>query len=168
MLSQKNILFFRKFNTFTMKRITSLLLILASFSSFLMAQTSAGDKIVGVYLTAKKTSQVRIFQATDNKYYGKLAWMKNDKERKDTLNPDSKLKTQKLFGMLLLNGLEYNAKSKQWENGTVYDPDNGKTYSCYLWFDEKDPSILHLKGYILGMRFIGRESDWIKEAKLRD
>jgi uncharacterized protein (DUF2147 family) len=168
MLNQKNILFFRKINPFNMKRFTSSLLVLLFFSSFLLAQSSPGDKIIGVYLTAKKTSQVRIFQATDNKYYGKLAWMDKNKERKDSLNPDPKLKTEKIFGMLLLKGLVYNEKSKQWENGTVYDPDNGKTYTCYLWFDEKDPQILHLKGYILGMRFIGRESDWIREAKLRD
>jgi uncharacterized protein (DUF2147 family) len=151
-----------------MKRITSFFLVFALISPFLKAQTTAADKIIGVYLTAKKTSQVRIFQATDNKYYGKLAWMDKDRDKEDSLNPDPKLKTQKLLGMLLLNGLVYNEKSKQWENGTVYDPDNGKTYTCYLWFDEKDPKILHLKGYILGMRFIGRSSDWIKEAKLRD
>jgi uncharacterized protein (DUF2147 family) len=151
-----------------MKRIIPLFLAFALLASFSRVQTSAADKIIGVYLTAKKTSQVRIFQATDNKYYGKLAWMDKDHERKDTLNPDPKLKTQKIFGMILLNALTYNEKSKQWENGTVYDPDNGKTYSCYLWFDEKDPKILHLKGYILGMRFIGRSSDWIKEEKLRD
>jgi uncharacterized protein (DUF2147 family) len=151
-----------------MKRIISFLLVAALLDSFSWAQTSAADKIIGVYLTAKKTSQVRIFQATDNKYYGKLAWMDKDYERKDTLNPDPKLKTQKIFGMILLNSLVYNKKSKQWENGTVYDPDNGKTYTCYLWFDEKDPKILHLKGYILGMRFIGRSSDWIREDKLRN
>lgn len=151
-----------------MKRIIFLLLVFAILASSSQAQTSAGDKIVGVYLTAKKTSQVRIFQATDNKYYGKLAWMDKDRDRKDTLNPDPKLKTLKIFGMLLLQGLVYNEKSRQWENGTVYDPDNGKTYSCYIWFDTKDPIILHLKGYILGMRFLGRSEDWIKEEKLRD
>lgn len=151
-----------------MKQAITFFLLTFFFAGILMGQASPGDKIIGVYLTEKKTSQVRIFQATDNKYYGKLAWIDKDRDKLDSLNPDPKLAKQKIFGMILLNSLEYDAKTKQWENGTVYDPDNGKTYTCYLWFDEKDPKLLHLKGYILGMRFLGRESYWMREAKLRD
>jgi uncharacterized protein (DUF2147 family) len=151
-----------------MKRIIlfcSAILLSAAIS---WSQIAPADKIVGVYLTAKKTSQVRIFKATDGKYYGKIAWMEKDKEKKDSLNPDLKLRTQKVFGLMLLKGLKYNAESKQWEGGTVYDPDNGKTYDCFLWFDPANPKVLKLKGYVLGMRFIGRESEWILEDKIRE
>ena len=152
-----------------MKKIILLCTALILFSLYSLGQIAPEDKIVGVYLTAAKTSQVRVFKATDNKYYGKVAWITLESRNKiDSLNPDPKLRTQKRLGMLILRGLSYNAKEQKWENGTVYDPDNGKTYDCFLWFDPANPSVLKLKGYVLGMRFIGRESEWIKEAKLRD
>jgi len=34
--------------------------------------------------------------------------------------------------------------------------------------DSKDPGILQLKGYVLGMRWLGRESSWVREEKLRE
>jgi uncharacterized protein (DUF2147 family) len=150
-----------------MKKLSILLISLMLLEGLAISQ-SAGDKIVGVYLTAKKTSQVRIFKATDGKYYGKIAWMETDKEKKDVNNPDPAKRTDKVFGLLLLKGLTYNEKEKQWENGTVYDPDNGKTYDCYLWFDQANPKNLQLKGFVLGMRMLGRESTWVKEDKLRE
>ena len=152
-----------------MKKLFLLSASLFLLSSYIWSQAAPEDKIVGVYLTAKKTSQVRVFKATDNKYYGKVAWVtKEHRAEPDSLNPDPKLRTQKKMGMIILRGLTYNAKEKKWENGTIYDPDNGKTYDCFLWFDPANPSVLKLKGYVLGMRFIGRESEWIREEKLRE
>jgi len=127
-----------------------------------------GDKIIGVYLTAKKTSQVRIFKATDGKYYGKIAWLEKDKDKKDVKNPDPSKRNVKVFDLVLLRGLKFDAQASQWVGGTIYDPDNGKTYDCFLWFDEENPQILQLKGYVLGMRWLGRESSWIREEKLRE
>jgi uncharacterized protein (DUF2147 family) len=150
-----------------MKKLSLFLVSLFLFEVMAFSQ-AAGDKIVGVYLTAKKTSQVRIFKATDGKYYGKIAWIETEKEKKDINNPDASKRGEKVWGLLILKGLSYNEKAKQWENGTVYDPDNGKTYDCFLWFDPADPKALQLKGFVLGMRWLGRESTWIKEEKLRE
>jgi uncharacterized protein (DUF2147 family) len=67
---------------------------------------------------------------------------------------------------MVLKDFNYNAAKKRWEGGTVYDPDNGKTYDSYMWFDSDD-NIMTLKGYVLGMRFIGRAEDWKRETELR-
>lgn len=150
-----------------MKKTSFLLIGLFLLSAVAFPQ-AAGDKIVGVYLTAKKTSQVRIFKATDGKYYGKVAWIETDKDKLDVNNPDPAKQKEKVWGLVILRGLVYNESSKQWENGTIYDPDNGKTYDCYLWFDPANPKTLQLKGYVLGMRWLGRESTWIREEKLRE
>jgi uncharacterized protein (DUF2147 family) len=124
------------------------------------------DKVIGIWLTEKKGSQIRIFKATDGKYYGKIEWLEEDKDRLDVNNPNEKLRSNKVWGMLILRGFNYNESKKQWEGGTIYDPENGKTYDCYMWFDGNDNQ-LHIKGYVLGMKFIGRETLWSREKELR-
>lgn len=124
------------------------------------------DKVTGIWLTEKKGSQIRIFKATDGKYYGKIEWLEKDKDRLDVNNPDEKLRSKKVWGMLILRGFSYNASKNQWEGGTIYDPENGKTYDCYMWFEGNDNQ-LHIKGYVLGMKFIGRETLWTREQELR-
>jgi len=124
------------------------------------------DKVIGIWLTEKKGSQIRIFKATDGKYYGKIEWLEENKDRLDVNNPDEKLRSKKVMGMLILRGFSYNESKKQWDNGTIYDPENGKTYDCFMWFDGNDNQ-LHIKGYVLGMKFIGRETLWTRENELR-
>jgi len=85
----------------------------------------------------------------------------NGEPEKDNNNPDPNLRSRSRLGLQILNGLRYIAKDKQWQNGRIYDPDNGKTYDCYAWFD-KDPDTLYLKGYLLGMKFIGRSTIWTR------
>jgi uncharacterized protein (DUF2147 family) len=134
------------------------------FSTGLMY--AQADKVLGFWLTEKKGSQVKVFKATDGKIYGRVEWLDDDRERLDTNNPDANLSKQKVLGSLILKGFTYNESKKQWEGGTVYDPDNGKTYTAYMWFEE-DLNQLHLKGYVMGMKFIGRQTLWIREKELR-
>lgn len=120
---------------------------------------SQENKIVGTWLNAEATSHIRIFKATNGHYYGKIEWLKTRPDRLDVNNPDPEAQKKHVLGMLILRGFSYDAENKQWVNGTVYDPKVGKTYDSYMWFDGDD-NVLHLKGYVLGMRFIGRETTW--------
>jgi len=124
------------------------------------------DKIAGIWVPAKGTSQVRIFKATNGKYYGKVEWLENDKDKLDVNNPDEKLRDKKVWGLMILKDFIYNTEKNRWEGGTVYDPDNGKTYDCYMWFNGNE-NTMTLKGYVLGMKFIGRAEDWTREFELR-
>jgi len=146
-----------------MKRNFFVLFLLALSASFLYGQA---DNLVGIYLTAEKTSQVRVFKATNDKYYGKVEWLKEEPDKLDVNNPDEKLRNKKVWGLIILKDFSYNESKNRWEGGTIYDPDNGKTYDAFIWFDE-DNKTLHLKGYVLGMKFVGRETIWIREAELR-
>jgi uncharacterized protein (DUF2147 family) len=67
---------------------------------------------------------------------------------------------------MILKDFSYNEDKKRWEGGKVYDTDNGKTYDCFMWFDGDDNKMT-LKGYVLGMKFVGRAEDWTREAELR-
>ena len=143
-----------------MKKLLLFLALMMAGSSLLFSQA---NKVIGFWLTEKGTSQVEIYKAEDGKYYGKISWLEepneNGKPKMDTENPDAALKTRPIHGLNLLKGFEYNQKDKEWEKGSIYDPDNGKTYDCYMWF-EGNTDVLHIKGYVLGMKFMGRETTW--------
>jgi uncharacterized protein (DUF2147 family) len=146
-----------------MKKNLLFVIVLLLSTGLMYAQA---DKVLGIWLTEKKTSQVKVFKATDGKIYGKVEWIDKDKDRLDSNNPDAVLSKQKVLGSLILKGFKYNEDKKQWDGGTIYDPDNGKTYTAYMWFEE-DLNLLHIKGYVMGMKFIGRQTLWIREKELR-
>lgn len=146
-----------------MKKIYFVVVLLISMTS-IYAQA---DKITGIWVPAKGSSQIRIFKATNGKYYGKVEWLKPEERNKvDENNPDASKRNGKILGSMILKDFTYNADKKRWEGGTVYDPDNGKTYDCYMWFDGDDNKMT-LKGYVLGMKFVGRAEDWTRENEIR-
>ena len=146
-----------------MKKLFFFLAFLFFASVYLSAQA---DKIVGFWLTEKGTSQVEVYKGTDGKYYGKLSWLEEPNEdgkpKVDSENPDPALQKRPVLGLSLLQGFEYDKKDKEWIGGTIYDPDNGKTYDSYMWFEE-DNSVLRIKGFVMGMRFLGRTTIWKRE-----
>jgi uncharacterized protein (DUF2147 family) len=145
---------------------TALLLsfILASWvGSELRAQTFKSDDIIGIWLNQEGTGKVQIFKVGST-YYGKIVWLKepNDsvtgKPRTDKENPDPKLKTAPLMGLVNLKGFSFDGKD-EWKDGTIYDPKNGKTYSCFIRFD--GPERLKIRGYI-GISLLGRTTLWTR------
>lgn len=63
---------------------------------------------------------------------------------------------QPVVGMLVLNGLK--AKDHQWEEGSILDTDNGRTYSCALRLSDNGKK-LKVQGYI-GLPLFGRSQIW--------
>lgn len=122
-------------------------------------------KITGVWWNEEKTSRVEIYEE-NGKLFGKVVWLSNDKNpngtspRVDYLNPDEKLKKQRLIGSRILKNLTWDADDNEWNNGEIYDPKSGKTYSCYAEL-QKDGK-LFLKGYVLGMTFLGKSTLWTR------
>ena len=153
-----------------MKKITILLALFFVSTCYIAAQA---DKILGFYLSEDKDAQIKIFKATNGKYYGKIVWLDDPLEddgvgpNLDDKNPDESLQSRPVLGLRLLNGFNYDDDDKEWEDGTIYDPSSGKTYSCYMWFDEENKNKLNIKGFVMGMRFIGKSSAWTKESAER-
>jgi uncharacterized protein (DUF2147 family) len=137
----------------TMKKI-ALLLLLVTLTTLLATAQAPSDAVVGHWFNAEKDGKVQIYKQ-GNKYYGKLVWMKTP--RKDNQNPDDKLKTRDLQGVVLLNNFTYDGKN--WEDGSIYDPKNGKTYSCII--KQKNSNTLEIRGYI-GISLIGRTTTWTR------
>ena len=148
-----------------MKRIKLVL-----FLSLLISQTFAQEvsKISGIWWNDKKTSKIEVREENGN-FTGTVIYINpekyvNGEPEKDFNNPDSKLRTRSRLGLQILSGLKYNSADKEWQGGRIYDPDNGKTYDCFAWFD-KDPSALNLKGYVVGIKWLGRSTVWTRVAK---
>lgn len=127
--------------------------------------TLNGDDVRGTYWNGEKTAKIRIYRANNGKYYGKIEHLvePNDESgnpKKDPLNPDPKLRDRDRLGMVIMKAFEWNEKDQKWEDGTIYDPNNGKTYDGYMRFEGDDLSKLYLRGYVLGMTWLGRTSEW--------
>ena len=109
----------------------------------------------------KEPAKIEIYKAGE-KYYGKIVWLKypeeNGKPRVDTNNPDKTKRSQQIIGLIILRGFKFDGSS-EWEDGKIYDPENGKNYSCYLSL--KDKNTLKVGGYV-GISWPGRTEIWIK------
>jgi len=115
---------------------------------------SAQDAIEGYWFNDKKDAKIQIYKATDGKFYGKIVWLK-DAAKKDENNPKSALQTQPILGLVILKGAEKDGNS--YDDGTIYDPENGKTYDCTI--KSKGTNTLALRGYV-GISLFGRTTEW--------
>lgn len=133
-----------------MRNINQLLILLLLFglSSFVSKIQTSSDDVIGTYWSPKKDGKIEIYKR-GNKFYGKTIWGKNP--RKDTKNPDPKLRSRDVIGMEFLSNFVFDGDD-EWVDGTVYDPESGNTYSCKMWLEDGN---LKLKGYV-GISLLGR------------
>lgn len=143
-------------------------------SQHTVAQTKS-DRIAGFYLTyddetGKEKSQVQIFKASNGKYYGQIVWLKepsdNGKPKTDLKNPDKQFHNKPIVGLQILKGFTYDAGKDEWKEGTIYNPANGKTYNCFMKFE--NATKLKIRGFIgSSWMGLGKTAYWTKEADHR-
>lgn len=120
---------------------------------------------VGVWADEDGDSHVEIFSCNPQELCGKLVWLRPSADSTvtartlDTRNPEAAKRTQPLLNLRILQGLRYDSDDQRWEDGEIYDPRNGRTYSCYLRLLSKNR--LEVKGYI-GFSFIGSSHYWTR------
>ncbi|EAS18885.1 hypothetical protein BBFL7_00330 [Flavobacteria bacterium BBFL7] len=138
--------------------------LLITFALFLFAFAKAySQDITGVWKTVDEESgivksHVEIFEK-DGKYYGKVLKVLDPAAPDIPLcvNCDGNLKDAPIEGLVIINNLE--EKGKVYKNGTVLDPENGKSYECKIWLNEDNPDLLMVRGYIL---FLYRTQTWLR------
>jgi uncharacterized protein (DUF2147 family) len=137
-------------------RLVLIMLTVVSAHSMAIAQT---DQIEGLWYNDIKSAKIHITKGSDGKFNGKVVWLKeplkNGKPKVDELNQDEKLRSRPRLGLPVLAGFEKDGKDKYTE-GTIYDPNNGKTYSCKITYKSKT---LAIRGYI-GISLFGRTTTW--------
>ena len=150
-----------------MKKTHIALLLLLTISITTYGQS---DRIKGFWLTEDGDSQVEVYTGADGKFYGRVVWLEEPLNERgqpkvDDQNPDRAMHNTPIIGLEILEGFTYNRSKNEWAGGTIYDPQNGRTYTAYMTLDG---NTLRLRGYVYGMRFLGRSSYWTREAGLRE
>ena len=67
------------------------------------------------------------------------------KEKTDIYNPDPKKRSHPIVGLVFISGFTKKSDTR-WENGTVYDPKSGRTYSCFM--ELQGPDRIKVRGFI--------------------
>ena len=107
---------------------------------------AVGD-IIGTYWTPKKDGKIEVFMK-GNLYFGKFIWL--SAPRKDLKNPSKTLRGRDVVGLEFLTGFKY--ADGVYKDGEIYDPENGKTYSCKMVLEQNK---LRVRGYV-GISLLGR------------
>ncbi len=130
--------------------------------SFAQSPTAPeADRVLGVWLTEEGTSKVEIYKCGEQ-YCGKIVWLqepeRDGKPRVDDKNPEERLRTQPLMGLVILRGFAYD--DGDWTGGKIYDPKSGNDYTAKMKLE--DENTLKLRGYVLVPLF-GRTTTWKRQ-----
>lgn len=122
-----------------------LLLILSINSCY--AQSILGKWISIDDQTGEEKAVVEIYEK-EGEYFGKIIeFLEKGAQPNDACEHcKGKMKGKKLMGFEVLKNFKKNGDV--FENGTVTDPEADKTYPSKIWVDEKDNSILNVRGYV--------------------
>lgn len=148
-------------------------LTLVMLAAALPAAGADGAAILGLWATEPDAvdgnGHVEVYEK-DGRYHGRLVWLEkpeynaDDEQgmggqtKVDRENPDPALKTRPLLGLVVMEGFVFDGDDL-WHQGTIYDPDNGKTYKCKVRLG--DHGELRVRGFI-GVSLLGRTTSWTR------
>ena len=150
--------------------VTALVLVVGLALPVVAAE--GGDAIVGLWLTAPSDNgraRVEVREVEEGRYDGSIVWLEKPtypeddergmggQKRVDRENPDPELRQRPILGLKIVEGFEY-AGDKQWKDGTIYDPENGKTYRAKA---KLEGDTLKVRGFI-GFSLLGRTTEWTR------
>lgn len=141
-----------------MKKIIYTVFLLA----FAISMNAQDDSIFGKWKTiddgtGEAKSIVEIYEK-GGKVYGKIADILNSADKDKTcINCEGDEYNKPLIGLDIIKGLEKDGN--EYEDGTIFDPEKGKTYKAKIWVDEDDSSKLNVRGYI---SFLFRTQQWVR------
>ena len=144
-------------------RIRILLLIALGLMSTLAA---ANENPVGLWRTiddksGKEKSLVRVVESNGQL---QITIEKLFREPGEEPNPlcdkcPGEKKNKPVIGMQIGSGLKKDGDV--WSGGEILDPQNGKTYKCKVWLEDKGKK-LNVRGFI-GVSVLGRTQVWVRE-----
>ncbi len=147
------------YHSVLLKAVTGAIFSLTALSNAWAQDT---DAIIGEWYTEEGKAKIEIYSC-ESSYCGKIVWLKEPKNpdgttKRDTKNPNEDLRSRTIVGTNILTALEYDG-GDEWEDGEIYDPESGKTYSCRL--ELEDQNTLEVRGFI-GLSLLGRSQTWTR------
>ena len=144
-------------------RMRILLLIALGLISTLAA---AAENPVGLWRTIddKSGKEKSLVRVTESNGQLQLTIEKIFREPGEEPNPlcdkcQGEKKNKPVIGMQIGNGLKKDGDV--WSGGEILDPQNGKTYRCKVWLEDKGKK-LNVRGFI-GVSVLGRTQVWVRE-----
>ncbi len=130
------------------------LLFLLVSSSMVYAQEILGEWETYDDETNEKKALIEIYQTNDT-YFAKIveSYVKGSSGRCEKC--EGAKKDQPIKGLVIIENLQKD--DDEFNGGTILDPQNGKTYKCYLQLVETNK--LKVRGY-LGFSLLGRTQYW--------
>ncbi len=126
------------------------------------AAAAAPDQLCGVWYNQERDAKLEIYREGET-FEARIVWLKeptaNGKPKVDKNNPDPGMRTRPTLGLVILRGLRKTDEPNFYEGGRIYDPKNGRTYDCRITFRG---DTLALRGFVLGLPFLGRSAIWSK------
>lgn len=122
----------------------------------IVVSASPADSVIGKWYTENRRG-IMEFYLKGNELCARTYPLKKD-DMLDVKNPVDSLRNRKVAGLTIVHGLKYNPSNKKWENGRVYNPENGKTYYCWCRFEEGK---LQFRGY-LKVEVLGKTEQWTR------
>ena len=114
------------------------------------------DRVCGKWMSSQNNLIVQVYKNGDQ-FKAKIVWFRDHvlpmEDCCDKHNPDPTLRTRKIVGLDVLNGLRYDADSQSWEDGMIYDAEQGKEWNASAYIDKE--GLLKVKGY-WHIKLIGR------------
>ena len=136
---------------------------------FLLANvaTACAQDLSGDWATQGYSARVRIAPCTlsPTLLCGEITWLWDPTDAKgepltDARNSMVALRDKPLIGLQLLKGFR-QATATNWIDGTIYDPESGRTYRSTL--TQRTPDLLEVSGCVL---FVCRTQLWRRAATL--
>ena len=124
------------------------------------------DEILGVWRSENKEVKIEFYKnASLNSFQGKIIWIIEEDSVDsqpvlDRLNPDSSLKERRIVGLEFITGLTFNTRKKEWRNGRIYNPEDGKSYYLKGWLD--DGETLKMRVSIDSLSMMGETFKWCR------
>lgn len=144
-----------------MKKIMLVLILCLCNIALLIA--SKPDDVVGKWRTANGKGVIEIYKSKNGTYEGRVLGGDPQKDKNgnpvmtDVKNPDPNKRHLPTRGMVILTNFVF--EDDEWIDGNVYNPEDGKDYSCKIWMD--DYNTLNLRGYV-GISLLGRTEKWTR------
>lgn len=131
-------------------RLSALLLTAATAAFIASPATAISDPVVGKWWNEKKTAHIEIVPCGDS-VCGSIVWMQepnldDGSPKRDANNEDEELRERTILGLQIIGGFE-KEEPGVWEDGTIYNPRDGKTYKSNMSINDKGR--LEVEGCVL-------------------
>lgn len=118
------------------------------------SQSIVGQWITYDDQTNDKKAVIEIYEL-DNQYFAKIVESYVSEENAICETCKGSKKGQPIIGLVIIENLKKD--NDEYNGGTILDPENGKTYKCYLELVNENK--LKVRGY-LGVSLFGRTQYW--------